>query len=93
MLVGTAASAAGTVHTPAVEVGALAAVPTAEAEVEAPVGAAALTGVEAPVLAVVVAVAAVVVGGAITKGFCNACVYPYDASVIGKSYSSRSRGG
>jgi hypothetical protein len=64
MLVGTVASAAGTLRGAAVEVGAQAAVPTAAVEVEAPVGAAALTGVEAPVQAVVVVAAA---AGAITK--------------------------
>jgi hypothetical protein len=67
------ASAAGTVRTAAlVEAGALAAVPTAAAEVEAPVGAAALTGVEAPVRAAAALLAVVVAGAAITKGFCNA---------------------
>jgi hypothetical protein len=66
MLVGTVASAAGTLRGAAVEVGAQAAVPTAPVEVEAPVGAAALTGVEAPVQAAVVVVVAAA-AGAITK--------------------------
>jgi hypothetical protein len=91
--VGMVASAAGTLRGAAVEVGAQAAVPTEAVEVEALVAAAALTGVAAPVQAAEALLAAGVAGAAITKGFCDACVYPYDASVIGKSHSSRSRGG
>jgi hypothetical protein len=77
------ASAAGTVRTAAVEVGAQAAVPTAavEVEVEALV-AAALTGAEVPVRAAAALLAVVVAGAAITKGSCNACLYPHDASII-----------
>lgn len=65
--VGTAASAAEAVRTQA-EAGALAAVPMPAAGVEAPVGVAVLTVVEAPVQAAVVVAEVLVVAAAITKG-------------------------
>jgi hypothetical protein len=92
-------ASAGTLRAAAVEVGAQAAVPTAaevealvavptEVEVEAlgaavvPTGAAAADRVQAAV----VLLAAEVAAAAITKSFCGACVYLYDASIIGREF-------